>query len=164
MIEISIASQDQMKVIQDLAFRTWPSAYESILGKDQLGYMLDKFYSLESLEKQLADGHHFLLATDENKVPSGFASFSLTEKEGIFKLHKIYVLPEKQGFHIGHQLLETIFSLIKEQKAKALQLNVNRHNKAIHFYEKMGFSKIGLEDISIGNGYFMNDFILEKKL
>ena len=35
---------------------------------------------------------------------------------------------------------------------------------SIRFYEKLGFSVVGEEDIDIGQGYFMNDFVMEKKL
>jgi ribosomal protein S18 acetylase RimI-like enzyme len=43
-------------------------------------------------------------------------------------------------------------------------VNVNRHNKALHFYEKYGFKIIREEDIDIGEGYFMNDYVMELKL
>ncbi len=46
----------------------------------------------------------------------------------------------------------------------ALQLNVNRSNKARFFYEKLGFNVVREEDIDIGNNYFMNDFVMEKKV
>jgi ribosomal protein S18 acetylase RimI-like enzyme len=38
---------------------------------------------------------------------------------------------------------------------------VNRHNRALHFYEKQGFKIIREEDIDIGSGYFMNDYVME---
>ncbi|MGZ8545109.1 MAG: GNAT family N-acetyltransferase, partial [Flavisolibacter sp.] len=48
--------------------------------------------------------------------------------------------------------------------ATVLRLNVNRNNSARSFYEKLGFEMIGEEDIDIGNGYFMNDYVMEKKI
>ena len=48
--------------------------------------------------------------------------------------------------------------------AKKLSLNVNRQNQAAHFYQKAGFSITATEDIDIGNGYYMNDYIMEKDL
>ena len=43
-------------------------------------------------------------------------------------------------------------------------LNVNRHNESsIAFYEKIGFRKVYTEDNDIGNGYFMNDYVMEAK-
>jgi ribosomal protein S18 acetylase RimI-like enzyme len=51
-----------------------------------------------------------------------------------------------------------------KKNAKALQLQVNRFNKAKEFYEKLGFTVIKTADFDIGNGYFMNDYVMEKKL
>jgi ribosomal protein S18 acetylase RimI-like enzyme len=61
-------------------------------------------------------------------------------------------------------MLEHIISEIKLAGAKAMQLNVNRYNKSVHFYEKQGFTIIRQEDIDIGSGYFMNDFVMELPL
>jgi len=36
--------------------------------------------------------------------------------------------------------------------------------KAKNFYEKLGFVVIEEKDFDIGNGHFMNDYVMEKKL
>jgi len=54
-----------------------------------------------------------------------------------------------------------VVNSVKGMSATSLTLNVNRHNKARFFYEKYGFVIIGEEDIDIGEGYFMNDYIME---
>ena len=43
---ISSVSVNQLPIIQDLAYKIWPSTYGEILSKIQLDYMLDKFYDL----------------------------------------------------------------------------------------------------------------------
>lgn len=43
-------------------------------------------------------------------------------------------------------------------------ITVNRNNDAKRFYERRGFEIIKEADFDIGNGYFMNDYVLEKKL
>jgi ribosomal protein S18 acetylase RimI-like enzyme len=57
-----------------------------------------------------------------------------------------------------------ILKAIARKGGKALRLNVNRNNKAKEFYEKLGFTVIQEEDIDIGSGYYMNDYIMEKKI
>jgi RimJ/RimL family protein N-acetyltransferase len=45
-----------------------------------------------------------------------------------------------------------------------IKLTVNRQNfKSINFYFKNGFKIEKVEDFDIGNGYWMNDFIMVKK-
>ena len=41
-----------------------------------------------------------------------------------------------------------------------VELNVNRNNKAVTFYEHMGMHKDRQGDFPIGNGFFMNDYIM----
>jgi ribosomal protein S18 acetylase RimI-like enzyme len=74
------------------------------------------------------------------------------------------VHPDQQGKKLGKKMLDYIIEHIKNAGAKALQLNVNRHNKALYFYEKQGFKMIRSEDIDIGSGYFMNDYVMELKV
>lgn len=81
--------------------------------------------------------------------------------EGMTKLHKIYVLPEAQGKGIGKALMEEVIAKAKNKGQLALSLNVNRENKAVAYYKSLGFKIIKTEDILIGNGFFMNDYVME---
>ena len=156
------ASFNDIQYIQDITAAIWPVAYKEILSNDQIEYMLGMFYSTPSLEKQLKDNHHFFLAV-KNAQPVGFASFS-HENEAVYKLQKIYVLPDAQGSGAGKALLKTIETITKSMGGNYLQLNVNRMNKAKEFYEHNGFAVIDEKDFDIGNGYFMKDYVMQKSL
>jgi ribosomal protein S18 acetylase RimI-like enzyme len=123
--------------------------------------MMEQMYSEDSLLQQMDKGHQFIII-NENEKPVGFASYGETVS-GIFKLHKIYILPSRQGKGAGRFAIEQIIADILPQGAKTLRLNVNRHNKAKNFYEKLGFEVAATEDIDIGNGFFMNDYVMEKR-
>ena len=164
MITISQATSKDIPIIQEIAHKTWPITYGSILSKAQLDYMLEKMYSDAALLDNLNKGHHFMLAK-ENSVCLGFASIEhsyLNEK--CTRLHKIYLLPETQGKGLGKMLLERIIALAKENQSDRISLNVNRFNKACAFYQKMGFEIVAQEDLEIGNGYLMEDYKMEKKI
>jgi GNAT superfamily N-acetyltransferase len=148
--------------IRDIAYKTWPSAYEDLLGKQQVEYMLNRFYSVDSLEDQIKNQHYFFLAL-KNYVPIGFTSFSEVY-HGVYKLQKLYVLPNEQKTGVGQELLGTIETIARSRGAAKLQLNVNRKNVAKSFYVRNGFTIIDKADIDIGNGYYMNDYIMEKQL
>lgn len=166
MYEIKTAGPSDTAIIQQLAFDTWPSAYGSILSGEQISYMLSLFYSESSLLRQMQDqGHRFYMLYKDNN-PVGFASCSPKAggEEGLYRLHKLYVLPLEQGLGIGQKLLEHVINSIRSESGTALELNVNRYNKARMFYEKMGFHVTHEEDIDIGNGYWMNDYVMRKEL
>lgn len=164
MIEIKPANAEDLVIIHQLAHEIWPSAYLEILGQDQLDYMLDKIYSIPSLQHQATVLNHHFIILFENGVPAGFASYSPHEDNSVYHLNKIYVLPSCQGKNLGKELLKHVIIQVKKNGATSLQLNVNRYNKALHFYEKQGFKIIREEDIDIGSGYFMNDYVMELEL
>jgi GNAT superfamily N-acetyltransferase len=152
---------NDINIIGFLAQQIWPHTYGGILSPEQLKYMLKLIYSPKSLRRQIMDEHHQFLVVEQADEPIGFASWSTTADPGIYKLHKIYVLPGRQGKGLGRTLMQFIFETIRPEGGTRLRLNVNRHNKARQFYERMGFTVIGEEDIDIGHGYFMNDYIME---
>jgi GNAT superfamily N-acetyltransferase len=155
------ADLDDINTIGFLAQQIWPDTYGAILPPEQLKYMMKQIYSPRSLRRQMIDERHQFLIVEQTEDPIGFASWSVMSDPGIFKLHKLYVLPGRQGKGLGRTLLRFIFETIRPEGATRLRLNVNRFNKARQFYERMGFAVIGEEDIDIGHGYFMNDFIME---
>lgn len=156
------ASFEDIPFIQKVAFETWPDAYADILSEEQREYMLQKMYSHEALSQQMKDGHYFFLALLQFRVV-GFCSFSHYDKTK-YKLHKLYVLPNIQSKGVGAALLNIAETTSKSMGGSHVLLNVNRNNKAQHFYQKNGYEIISEEDIDIGNGYFMNDYIMEKPL
>ena len=162
MYKIQIASGTDIPLIRNLTFRIWPHTYAAILSQQQIDYMLEWMYSEASLQQQMNEGAQFILVFDGGK-PVGFASFQEMEA-GIYKLHKIYILALKQGKGAGRFVMDYIINEISRKSATALQLQVNRHNKAIDFYLKLGYTIIKEADFDIGGGFFMNDFVMEKKL
>ena len=164
-MQILPASPSDFKTIQQLAYTIWPVAYGEILSKAQLDYMLDAFYSEATLLKNFEEkGHLFLLARDGEKAV-GFASYEhhYQDKDKT-RIHKIYVLPETQGKGAGALLMQEIEKAAIENGSAILNLNVNRFNKALHFYQKLGFDIVAEEDIELEHGYLMEDYVMEKEL
>ena len=67
-----------------------------------------------------------------------------------------------QGMKLGKLLFEQAIRAIKELHPLPCQmrLNVNRQNKALTFYQKMGMTKVDEGDFPIGHGFYMNDYIM----
>ena len=162
MFTIRKATTDDIPLIRELVYKVWPQTYASILSQEQIDYMLDKMYSPGSLEKQMDAGSHFVLGYEGNE-PVGFAAY-FESAPSLFKLDKIYVLLSQQGKGTGRFMIAHIINDVKQKGATALQLQVNRHNKAKDFYEKLGFVIIEEKDFDIGHGFFMNDYVMEKRL
>lgn len=166
MVSIIKATVTDIPVIKSMAEVVFRHTYSSILSASQVQYMMEWMYSTESLEKQFKDGHCFFLAGNNN-TPVGYMSI---QKEGVtddgitvFHLHKLYVMPEWQGSGVGELLFKQACEYASGNKnsAKArIELNVNRFNKAVGFYLRMGMKIAHEGDFAIGNGYYMNDYIM----
>jgi diamine N-acetyltransferase len=161
LISIRPAETDDINTIGFRAQQIWPVAYDGIVPPNQLQYMLNLFYSPAALRRQMVDERHQFLLVEQGEEAIGFASWGAMKDPGLFKLHKLYVLPGQQGKGLGRSMLQFIFGVIGPEGAKVLRLNVNRFNKARQFYEKLGFRVVGEEDVDIGNNYFMIDYIME---
>jgi ribosomal protein S18 acetylase RimI-like enzyme len=118
--------------------------------------MLERMYDIDSLLQQQRDGHLFYLLSD-NDCLVGFISIKQESDQDWF-LNKLYIDTHRQGSGLGAFALDEILKLHEMQ---VLRLQVNRQNfKAINFYFKKGFTIERVADFEIGQGYFMNDFIM----
>ena len=153
------ANPSDIPSIRQIAFATWPDAYGKLLPKEQLEYMLEWMYTEKSLQEQMNKGHQFFMA-DLDGISFGFASVS-EESDQRFKLNKLYVIPQTQKTGAGKALLDEVIGYAKQNKGTVVFLQVKRDNIAKGFYEKQGFVITQEVDIEIGNGFFMNDYIME---
>jgi ribosomal protein S18 acetylase RimI-like enzyme len=148
---------NDIEKVADLAKIIWVKHYPSIIGQEQVDYMLKNMYNTESLLNQVKEKKqlfYFITTTNEN---IGFLSVTL-EGEDHWMLNKFYVLEEKAGKGIGTLILEELKKLIQPKK---ISLTVNRKNyKSINFYFKNGFKIESNAVFDIGNGFVMDDFIM----
>ena len=173
-IQIRPATLADRAFIRSVSERTWPSTYGHIISQEQISFMLDWMYSDASLAEQFAKGHQFYIA-NLNGEDIGFCSVSnegiekrelelVDEPENIkstaHKLNKLYVLPSAHGTGSGMALLNKAIEVAKLEGSSSLFLQVNKHNNAYTFYLKSGFIKEQEFKFDIGNGFFMDDYVM----
>jgi len=161
-MQILPANPSHIDIIRTIAHDTWPVTYGHIISPEQMTHMLGWMYSEKSLRQQMEEqGHHFLVAMEDGRC-YGFASYELNgKKPGTTKIHKLYILPQSQGRGVGSKLVNAIATAALDNNNEVVTLNVNRQNKAVDFYKRIGFSIAGSEDIDIGQGFLMEDYIME---
>jgi GNAT superfamily N-acetyltransferase len=162
MLSIKKASEADIPLIRELCFNVWPQTYSHIISAAQIDYMLDLMYSPDALQKQMTDGAVFIVLYHAD-TPVGFAAYQHLATQ-LFKLHKLYVLPSMQGKGGGVFIVNYIERKISKLTDAVLQLQVNKQNTAKLFYEKMGFTVAEEMVLQIGNGFVMDDFIMQKNI
>jgi ribosomal protein S18 acetylase RimI-like enzyme len=161
--EIRMAMREDLWQVRELAMRIFPATYENIVSPEQVSYMMELFYTAESLQSQFDSGQMFLIMYFKGEAV-GYASYTKLSENGDFKLNKIYLDHLMHGKGLGRILIYDVIGRITSVGGRSLQLNVNRHNKAVGFYRNLGFEVLKEEMLDIGGGHFMDDFVLEFKI
>jgi GNAT superfamily N-acetyltransferase len=163
--QIFPAEEKHLPALAELAGVIWRQHYPGIISHEQIEYMLGKMYALDMLcdDLRLRGIHFYRLVVDGRMV--GFASIGPTDVRTIWKLHKLYVLPEMHGAGLGSQLLQHCEAEARRFGAWRLMLAVNKRNvRPIAAYRRNGFAVIQSVVTDFGAGFVMDDFIMAKDL
>lgn len=163
MIKIRLASANhEYEKIEELAKIIWEEHYIPVIGKEQVIYMLAKYQSANAIKNQVSTGFlYYLVFIDEKAV----CYFSYKREDIALFLSKIYVMKSARGKGIAKEVLRFIERKATEISVGQIYLTVNKENiKAISAYEKMGFEYVESLVMSIGHGFVMDDYKMEKKI
>ena len=156
------AELNDLSTLEKLAQEIWREYSICFITKEQIEYMLDKFQSQKAMISQLQNGYEYYFIKENNQNAGYFAIQPQTNK--LF-LSKIYISKNFRNKGLGRKSLEFIKQKAKECQLNTIELTVNKTNEnSIKAYQNWGF-KIKSSDITdIGNGFVMDDFILEYEL
>lgn len=158
---VKLTSED-IPTIQTLAKEIWEEHYTSILGTEQIDYMLELFYSTEKIQKELDEDIHWEVLYIENE-PIAYLACEIKEEK--IHLSKLYLKEKFRGKGIGKFLISRAKEIAQNNNKRLIYLNVNKKNlSSISFYKSTGFKKVAEGIFDIGNGYVMDDFIFELKI
>lgn len=158
----NVTTNRQIATVKTLAHEIWNEHYTSIIGKEQVEYMLSTFQSTFAITRQLKDGADYYLFKNGGKY---VGYMGIETKNGTLFLSKLYIraADRKRGF--AKEACIFLEELARQKKLQCITLTVNKNNTvAIKSYERLGFTNQGSTVQSIGSGFVMDDFIMEKSL
>ncbi len=95
----------------------------------------------------------------------GYTGGHVEPETNRYFISKIYLLKEHRGRGLATAIDRLYENLARKRGLDALYLTVNKKNAmAIRAYEKLGFETIESVETDIGEGFIMDDYIMEKKL
>lgn len=168
-IEIRLAKKEDAQCIALLGRITFTETFGLLFRdkQDLLNYYNSTF-SVEKIENGIAKPNNVFWIAFANRLPVGYAKLKLNSKsefvesKNICQLQKIYVLKDFLSLKIGFKLQNILLKKAKELEFNKIWLSVlNSNERAINFYKKNGFEKIGNHDFQIGKENF--EFIAMKK-
>jgi len=140
-----------------LAREIWNEHYPPIIGQAQVDYMLDRFQSESAINEQIRAGDEYFVLRLAGQSAGYLAIDAYTSGERLF-VSKLYVLATLRGRSVARQTLDWLANAYPQP---VLWLKVNKHNPAVAAYCRLGFDIVEAMVTDIGEGYIMDDYMLE---
>ncbi len=157
---INIKTDDEIKKLASLTSEIWHEYWPVILSAEQIDFMVEKFQSYNAIKKQLEEERYIYNIFEDNGNIIGY--FGVSIKDNYLFLSKLYVKKEFRGLGCGRQVFNKIQQIARQYNKKSIKLTVNKNNtNTIKAYEKWGFKEIDAVVTDIGNGFVMDDYIME---
>lgn len=164
-IEIFKVNNDkELRQVAELAAEIWHECFVDIISDEQIDYMVEKYQSFPAMTRQVTEQEYrYFSVRDEGELCGYFAV--KPEDDSRFFLSKLYLRKDKRGRGIASMMLQRVFDEARVCGKTAVYLTVNKHNAhAIAVYKKIGFIVIDAPSTDIGNGFVMDDYVMEYKL
>ena len=157
-----VRNDDDLRILADLASTIWHEYFPGIITDLQVDYMVEKYQSYDAVRQQITKGYEYYFVVEYGFV-LGYIGI-LCEAEKLF-LSKLYLKKEYRGKGVFNAMLAFCEEEARSRGLNAMYLTVNRQNApAVAVYRKKGFQIVAEKKADIGNGFFMDDYVMEKSL
>ena len=159
-MELINVSKDEINNLANLCSEIWHEYWPYILTEEQIDYMLEKFQSKSAIIEQIENDKYTYYLITVNNEKAGYLGIS--EKSDYLFLSKLYIKKEFRRQGIGKQTFEKLKIISRKLGYLIIRLTVNKYNKnTINAYLKYGFKIVDDYVADIGQGFVMDDYIME---
>ena len=154
-----LETSNDFRQLEPFAASIWEQHYTPIIGADQVAFMLDKYQSAKAMSDQFSAGYKYAVVICGDQKAGYFAYDSKAEKE-VF-ISKLYIHKDFRRRGLGKYILDFIAKEARSLGCTAMTLSVNKDNSdSIQFYTAYGFLTIKAQKVAIGEGYYMDDYVM----
>ena len=157
---IEPATEADIARLSEILEANFRSRLRGVVSDEQAEYMRTKFCTPDALRLEAARGDVYLKLHHRGDIRA-FASHCPTPVPDEWKLHKLFVDPQWHRKGFGDALIAYVQQQARSAGCKTLMLTVNKHNAgAIALYQKNGFEIREPIEIDIGNGFYLDDYVM----
>ena len=158
---VKLIAEDEKAIasMSEMAVEIVREHFDPLIGKQQNDYMISLFQTPEAIHRQLKEGYRYYFVKEAGEN-IGFLAFY--PKKDNLCLSKFYLYRKERRKGYAKKMLSFVEEECVREGLQAVELNVNRHNEAVQVYRKLGFDIVRQEKNDIGNGFFMDDFVMCK--
>lgn len=158
-----ITNEHDLHILASKADEVWHEYFIGLLSKEQVDYMVDKFQSYDSMSLQIHDnGYQYYFIMDDSEI---LGYIGIHKEPSRMFLSKLYLMKENRGHGYASMAFDFLCDICKKNGLKSIYLTVNKYNEhSILVYKAKGFSIVDSCVTDIGQGFVMDDYIMEKFL
>lgn len=163
----AVRTTDDRQRLAALADEIWHEYWPALIGDAQTDYMVENFQSLEAIERDMREHayEYWLMRAEDDGRIAGYTGGRVEPETNRFFISKIYLRAEERGHGFASQTIRFYEDLCRARGLAAMYLTVNKHNDlGVRAYRGKGFETIDSVETDIGQGFIMDDFIMEKRI
>jgi len=169
-MNIRYANENDAALLAEMGRTTFFDSFIQYNTAEDMEKYLSEHYSTEIQMSEIRDSDTIFLIAEQNDIPVGYAKLKQYSKgEGVagtnpMELQRIYSIQEYIGKGVGPELMKEAIREAKDRGFNCLWLGVwEKNERAIKFYEKWGFKKVGNYVFVLGED-IQSDFTMELSL
>ena len=161
---VPVTTDEEIHQLADMAGEIWREYWPAHIGAAQTEYLVQQFHPYEAICRGMQEqGYEYWFVEDEGRRVGYTGGYNEPETDRFF-ISKIYIYAHERGKHYASRIIEFYTQLCQERGLGAMYLTVNKHNEmGTRAYFAKGFEVIDSVETDIGEGFIMDDYIMEKK-
>tara|TARA_B100000809_G_C15068064_1_gene504921 strand:+ start:698 stop:1213 length:516 start_codon:yes stop_codon:yes gene_type:complete len=165
--QIKKATIKDAKLLSKISRESFLTAHGHSAPQEDIKTYISQNFTEENFIKELTDSKsHYFLIYSTTKI-AGYSKVIINSKNihisdrNVTLMSRLYLLEEFYGLNLGKELFKFNMEFAKQNNQKGIWLAVWIENKrAINFYLKMGFKKVGKFDFEISETHSNPNHIL----
>lgn len=163
---VPVTTEQDQQDLTAMAAEIWGEYWPAHIGQAQTDYMIEQYQSLEAIQRDMAHhGYEYWFLVDENGNRVGYTGGHDEPETNRFFISKIYIYAHERGKHYTSKVVSFYVDLCRNRGWRAMYLTVNKYNElGVRAYKGNDFKIIDSVETDIGEGFIMDDFIMEKEV
>lgn len=155
--KVRTARLEDAHLLAELGAKTFYDTYASHNKEEDINLYLESTFTKDKIVEELNDKSTTFIIASVNDIAGGYAKLihnhlpqQLNGKKGL-EISRIYVTESLIGKKVGKALMKHCLETAQQGKYDLLWLGVwGKNERAVGFYEKFGFEKIGDQPFLLG--------------
>ncbi len=167
---ISRCGLDRTADLQAFVERTFRETYTAYNTAEDMAKYVRESFAIEQIRTELNDAETLYLAMENDQGYVGYAKLKHAEPKDItlptapnLELCRFYIDQPYHGRGLAQILMKACFEAVRGEGAHGLWLGVwSQNTRAIKYYQKEGFTKVGTQIFVLGEDPQVDDVLFRK--